>query len=359
MDIIEATRSYEAWLARHTPLSRADLAEKHAAMRGDAFVFLRATYYRWAQQWEPLNPALRHAPRVLGVGDLHVENFGTWRDAEGRLIWGVNDFDEAGAVPYANDLVRLAASAVLASLTQRLGIAAPRIARAVLDGYLQGLTSGGRPFVLEEHHDWLRALALNQLRDPDHYWKKMAQNPTCKTAVPGKAQRLLAANLPCGATALRILHRSSGMGSLGRQRYTALYEHGASLLAREVKARAPAAWCWAYGTRVNPGDLPAVWACGARINDPFLHATRRWIVRRLAPDCSRISLADLPQRKDMAHLLHAMGRETANIHVGAGVTRKILKHLQSLPGAWLLQAVHRMVQLTQADHRAWRSKKIK
>jgi len=32
---------------------------------------------------------------VLAVGDLHVENFGTWRDAEGRLIWGVNDFDES------------------------------------------------------------------------------------------------------------------------------------------------------------------------------------------------------------------------------------------------------------------------
>jgi len=36
---------------------------------------------------------------VLAVGDLHVENFGTWRDAEGRLIWGVNDFDEAWRLP--------------------------------------------------------------------------------------------------------------------------------------------------------------------------------------------------------------------------------------------------------------------
>jgi uncharacterized protein (DUF2252 family) len=24
-----------------------------------------------------------------------VENFGAWRDVEGRLIWGINDFDEA------------------------------------------------------------------------------------------------------------------------------------------------------------------------------------------------------------------------------------------------------------------------
>ncbi len=33
--------------------------------------------------------------QVLAVGDLHVNSFGTWRDAEGRLCWGLDDFDEA------------------------------------------------------------------------------------------------------------------------------------------------------------------------------------------------------------------------------------------------------------------------
>ena len=35
---------------------------------------------------------------------------GTWRDTEGRLIWGVNDFDEVARMPYAVDLVRLVTS---------------------------------------------------------------------------------------------------------------------------------------------------------------------------------------------------------------------------------------------------------
>ena len=48
---------------------------------------------------------------LLCVGDLHVENFGVWRDAEGRLVWGVNDFDEACEAAFAGDLVRLLASA--------------------------------------------------------------------------------------------------------------------------------------------------------------------------------------------------------------------------------------------------------
>jgi uncharacterized protein (DUF2252 family) len=56
------------------------------------------------------------APEALAVGDLHVENFGTWRDIEGRLIWGINDFDEAWRLPYTHDLVRLATSALLAEM---------------------------------------------------------------------------------------------------------------------------------------------------------------------------------------------------------------------------------------------------
>lgn len=356
MNIFEATEQYETWLARHTPLISADLAIKHAVMREDAYVFLRATYYRWAQSWAALNHALRGAPRVLSIGDLHVENFGTWRDAEGRLIWGVNDFDEVSTAPYGNDLVRLATSAVLASKIERLPVSAPRIARAVLEGYRQALTSGGKPFVLAERHGWLRELAQGNLRDAERFWEKLAQHPACKDKLPGKAARLLQANVPADAKLLRLIHRTSGLGSLGRQRWTALYLQGSAYLAREVKARAPSAWCWANDAHDNLDDMPYVWQHSQRVPDPFLHATRRWIVRRLAPDCSRIALADLPKRKDIPHLLHAMGRETANIHVGAGAdrsTRKILQHLESLPRDWLEQAVKRMTQQTQEDYRAW------
>src|SRR3974390_2499593 len=108
MDLRESTRAYEAWLARTVPLGSSDLARKHRLMARDAFSFLRATFYRWAQLWPEVCGELADAPAVLAVGDLHVENFGTWRDAEGRLIWGVNDFDETASLPYTQDLVRLA-----------------------------------------------------------------------------------------------------------------------------------------------------------------------------------------------------------------------------------------------------------
>ena len=62
------------------------------------------------------------APLLLAIGDAHIENFGTWRDSEGRLVWGTNDFDEGYSLPYTNDLVRLAVSATLAADTKQLAI---------------------------------------------------------------------------------------------------------------------------------------------------------------------------------------------------------------------------------------------
>ncbi len=73
-------------------------------MTKDVFSFLRATFYRWVVLFPQTCPELAAAPALLGVGDLHVENFGTWRDGEGRLIWGINDFDEACTLAYTSDL---------------------------------------------------------------------------------------------------------------------------------------------------------------------------------------------------------------------------------------------------------------
>ena len=111
MTIQQATKDYERWLTGQLEIVPEDLAAKHEKMRQAPFPFLRATYYRWALLFPQLCKELSRAPQVLAVGDLHVENFGTWRDVEGRLVWGINDFDEAAKLAPANDLVRLTASA--------------------------------------------------------------------------------------------------------------------------------------------------------------------------------------------------------------------------------------------------------
>ena len=122
MKIDRATRLYEAWLAKQIHLVPSDLALKHKIMKRDAFFFFRATFYRWMQVWPEVCRDVVAAPLLLAIGDAHIENFGTWRDSEGRLVRGTNDFDEGYSLPYTNDLVRLAVSATLAADTKQLAI---------------------------------------------------------------------------------------------------------------------------------------------------------------------------------------------------------------------------------------------
>jgi uncharacterized protein (DUF2252 family) len=100
--VVAVTEAYERWLHKHVVVVESDLKLKHQYMKDSLFAFLRATFYRWAALWQETFPDLADAPRLVAVGDLHVENFGTWRDTEGRLIWGVNDFDEVARMPYCH-----------------------------------------------------------------------------------------------------------------------------------------------------------------------------------------------------------------------------------------------------------------
>jgi hypothetical protein len=113
-DVVAFTRDYETWLGSRIPLVSRDLEAKHAAMAGSAFRFLRGTYYLWLRRVADLVPDLLHHPAVPLIGDLHVENFGTWLDHDGTRRWGVNDLDELSLGSYRLDLARLATSALLA-----------------------------------------------------------------------------------------------------------------------------------------------------------------------------------------------------------------------------------------------------
>jgi uncharacterized protein (DUF2252 family) len=121
MDAAAVTDAYESRVAGLVPLDRRDLKYKHRKMadRSDPFPFLRAAYYLWARRWAGHAGDLAEAPAAPAVGDRRLENYGAWRDAGGRLCWGVNDFDEADRLPYTNDLVRLAVSVRLSRRAHR------------------------------------------------------------------------------------------------------------------------------------------------------------------------------------------------------------------------------------------------
>jgi hypothetical protein len=357
MGIVKATRSYETWLANHIRLLPADLQRKHQAMAEDLFPFFRATFYRWMQVWPKLCPDAARAPHVLAVGDLHVENFGTWRDVEGRLVWGINDFDEVYGLPYTIDLVRLAASAHIAIRESSLKIAAADACDAILTGYKKSLEIGGVPFVLAEEHDWLRHMVTGILRDPIQYWKKLDSLPTWKGQVPKSARRAIERLLPEPGLDYRIVHRVAGLGSLGRERYVAIASCRGGRVAREAKALAPSACVWAAAGKVSERICyQEALDKSVRDIDPFVHLRGSWIVRRLAPDCSRVELVSMPKERDESRLLRAMGFETANVHLGTPRAAKtILRDLEKRPVHWLHEAATAMVKAATSDWREWRT----
>ena len=353
MNIVQATRQYEAWLASHVRIVKGDLSLKHRRMAADPFSFLRATFYRWMQLFPEHCPKLARAPVVLSVGDLHVENYGTWRDAEGRLVWGINDFDEAFPLPYTSDLVRLATSAALLIRSGSRPLTLTEGAAAILDGYRESLAAGGEPFVLSEKHPILRRAVTNRLRDPAAFWAKFAALRTTRE-VPANVMQMLRRALPVGTSAFRVAHRCAGLGSLGRERFTALAEWGGGNCAREAKPLLPSACAWARGLADDEIHYPRIVAKAVRTQDPFLHMEGRWIVRRLSPYCSRIELANLPGKRDDKALLHAMGWELGNVHLGSRrAAGAVLRDLNQRKPKWLRAAAEIMLDATLADWKDW------
>jgi len=356
MNIVKATKSFEKWLAKRTPIVAEDLRLKHEHMAADEFSFFRATFYRWMQLWPKICGELSKTPHLLAVGDLHVENFGTWRDLEGRLIWGVNDFDEATVLSFAVDLVRLATSAMIAIEQRHVALKIKDALRVILEGYSTALAEQGRPFVLSEKNKWLREVATGELRDPEHFWAKMDQLPQLHGGMPPSAEDAIQHLMPEPKMHYALCARRAGLGSLGRMRIVAIADWRGGRVAREAKALVPSAIYW-NDPKGGPIDIDyqAIIGRAVRCPDPFVQLRGRWIVRRLAPYCSRIELSDLPTNHDSLKLLSAMGYETGNIHLGTPSERvKIQRCLKELPKNWLLSAATKMKDAVGADWRDWR-----
>lgn len=97
------------------------LTQKYIKMRKNAFGFFRGTchlFYRdLPQEWE-----LNLAPFVWICGDLHLENFGTYKGEnysgelrQRQVYFGINDFDEGVLAPCTWDITRLVTSIFLAA----------------------------------------------------------------------------------------------------------------------------------------------------------------------------------------------------------------------------------------------------
>ena len=349
MSFRKDNKVYEAWLANQCDVVKKDIKRKHKRMRESPFIFLRATYFRWARKIGDWCPELMDAPRVLSIGDLHLENFGTWRDADGRLVWGINDFDEAAVMPNVLDLVRLATSIQLAP---RLGVRNPAVAEALLRGYRAGLAEP-QPALLDEGETWLRPYAADTAQKSEKFWKEVAEYP--KARPPRKVASALVASLPKDAEGIRLHSRVAGGGSLGRPRYVAVAFWRGGQILREAKALVPSAWIWAHDGKSKASHSLALANGKYRAPDPFLDVQGKFIFRRIAADSRKIELADISGAKIKVNILEAMGFDLASVHAAGSVPVKTLKaDLAKRPRGWLNAAAKVAAKKVKDDYQEWR-----
>jgi hypothetical protein len=360
VNIVRSTRAYERWLKVQLKggIVVADIRRKREKMREGPLPFLRATYWRWAETILDVCPDLKTAPRVLAVGDIHIENFGTWRDIEGRLVWGVNDYDEAAEMPYALDLVRLATSAVVAAVG---GMASGAVARAILRGYRQGLKDP-HAFVLDQRYRRLRQEFEVPEAERARFWQKMDPEANLKRARRQKQTRpprrfieALHAGRPRPVCELAFWPRTAGAGSLGRPRWVGYgLWHGAPLV-REAKAMVPSGWIRAHGgsPRLRCKEI----ATGRhRAPDPWYELKGGVAVRRLSPNNRKLDLTAVDGVSHLVNpeMLHAMGRDLAAIHLATGRAAAISRDLDARKRRWLRDATRAAAAFVRREQREWR-----
>jgi uncharacterized protein (DUF2252 family) len=138
---------------------------KFRKMARDPFAFFRGSS---ALFWADLGPdgsfggrddqwMAEHGDRVWIQGDLHAENFGTYMDADGRLVFDVNDFDEAYVGPWTWDLRRFVTSLSLLCWQKALP---DRVIDTLVEHYVRSYLDHVGHYV-EEHDDTEWALTLD------------------------------------------------------------------------------------------------------------------------------------------------------------------------------------------------------
>lgn len=371
MGFIEDNTEYKSWLRTQCCVAEEELDYKHDRMTVDGLTFLRATCFRWSRRIEAICPELKTTPSVLSVGDAHLENFGTWRDDEGRLVWGVNDFDEAADLPYAYDLVRLATSARLArdaddnkNLKPFLLLNNNEIAQALLMGYSKGLETPSATLVDEEKTVWLRPYVICTEDKRKKFWKEFDGYEN-DPRVPNDVKAGFKKDLPNEATIIKTAARPHrGGGSLGRPRFIALAEWRGGRVVREAKALVPAAWDWAHD-RVGPHCFEKLARSEYRSFDPWLKVIGNVIFRRLAADARKVNLThhtDIDLSKgpstdpaDVRKLLEAMGFDIGAIHAATrGQVEAIKADLNQREDSWLYDAAKKAAKWVSGDYNEWR-----
>jgi uncharacterized protein (DUF2252 family) len=321
------------------------LAIKYGRMRQDAFGFFRGTAHLFYGDWPPRSP-LDRTPLTWACGDLHLENFGSYKGENRLAYFDINDFDEAALAPAGRDLARFAVSALLAARTMGLPGAEARsllnqwrmayshalvvgkalwiersTARGLVKRLLQGVKRRTQADLIDSRtivsHD-RRRLKLDGLH------ALPLSRDTKEAVARALANARVCRELPSFFRVLDVARRIAGNGSLGVRRFAVLVEgHGGrkgnALL--DLKEAVPSALAASVDTRQPRWDSQAdrvvtiqrrVQAVSPALLNSVRIGHRSFILRELQPAEDRLALdCARNKRRRLADALRVMGEVVA------------------------------------------------
>ncbi|GAA1479410.1 DUF2252 domain-containing protein [Nocardioides aestuarii] len=350
------------------PLMKADPAAfrgKYRKMASDPHSFYRGTaclfYADVTDEEDPY--ADERSGRIWIHGDLHVENFGTYLNSDGRLVFDINDFDEAYLGHFTWDLQRFAASLALVGWQKALPEddvrrLVGRYVRAYLsqvdayrkseddDDFALHLDNTGGPIL-----DALRSARSNRRADLLDGMTEMTDDgrrftsdgtvrelPKAERAKVVKAFERYLSTIPEDKRFDRelfydlhdVVGKSGfGIGSAGLPAYSLLVEGYSQALDNDVvlsmkQANVPAVSRFVDSEEVeqyfeHEGQRTVVSQRALQVHtDPLLGYTTLdgvgFVVSEVSPYEVDLDWSDLTEPDDIASVVDLLGRATAKIH---------------------------------------------
>ncbi len=328
------------------------LRRKWERMAASPFAFLRGASALWAEALK-LEPALLRGLPGSGtlVGDLHLENIGTFRTARGVTLH-VNDFDETFEGPWSFDVARLLTSTLLARPElQCTGLEVIALAEQLLDGHAAGV-AGATARLPTTLMRTVKAAAgkpdekllARRLETPERLVRDEKNPQAPAWCVPLVKHALKAWSQATGQTEpvslVDLTRRVAGTGSLGVERLMALVKVGPVSRLLELKEVRGSS----FGElQANATSLLAAW--GKCLPRPPLEVAAAAlgaipiIVRPLFASDDKLSVEDF-DRLALPQTVRAIGVMAGEVHRRGAKTM----------GKW--NAAHRRMLMDRAAHLA-------
>ncbi|GAB3556964.1 uncharacterized protein (DUF2252 family) [Actinopolyspora lacussalsi] len=337
---------------------------KFRKMAASPFAFYRGTaclfYSDVARLKDPW--ADERTSRVWIQGDLHAENFGTYMDGEGVLIFDVNDFDEAYLGHFTWDLQRFAASLALLGWSKALpdediGEFIRRATRSYIDQVRQfvagdddaafslnlGTTDGPIREVLQQARLRSRGGLLDRETETEGYDRKFRNGVGVRRLGDDEYQRVIEAfqrylsTIPQDKKMRDIAYQVKdvvgrsgfGIGSAGLPAYSVLIEGENEALENDL----------ILSVKQGNAAAPATVVPDERIRNYFLHHGQRtamsqralqahadallgyteidgtgYVVSEVSPYVSDLDWGELTEPDDIRPVVDYLGRAIAKIH---------------------------------------------